>query len=214
MDVQMPVMDGMAATRELRLRRGGSLPIIAMTANAFGEDRAACLNAGMNDHIAKPVDPELLYATLLRWLPLRDRPANTARQSAAPGDQDSRSFGDLMSAVRGVDAAAALRNVGGHVKVLRRVVDRFVTTYGPGVPEFARAFDPADLPSWHTASHSLRGACGAIGAQAMAASLLEFENLLVPGCDPGTVTTQASALQASLSTLVSQLKAALEHPAA
>ena len=70
MDVQMPLMDGLAATRAIRARIGAALPIVAMTANAFGEDRAACLGAGMNDHVPKPVNPEALYATLLRWLPL------------------------------------------------------------------------------------------------------------------------------------------------
>ncbi|MBL8304286.1 MAG: response regulator, partial [Ideonella sp.] len=69
MDMQMPGTDGLAATRAIREHLGERLPIIAMTANAFGEDRAACLAAGMNDHVAKPVDPALLYDTLLRWLP-------------------------------------------------------------------------------------------------------------------------------------------------
>jgi CheY-like chemotaxis protein len=70
MDVQMPVMDGLDATRAIRLLPGrGALPVIAMTANAFQEDRQRCLDAGMDDHLGKPIDPEQLYARLLRWLP-------------------------------------------------------------------------------------------------------------------------------------------------
>lgn len=69
MDVQMPVLDGLDATRAIRARAGPAIPIIAMTANAFSEDREACLAAGMNDHVSKPVDPHLLYTTLARWLP-------------------------------------------------------------------------------------------------------------------------------------------------
>jgi len=69
MDMQMPGTDGLQATRILRASPGtAAVPILAMTANAFGEDRAACIAAGMNDHIAKPVDPDTLYATVLHWL--------------------------------------------------------------------------------------------------------------------------------------------------
>jgi CheY-like chemotaxis protein len=79
MDVQMPNLNGIEATRAIRALAGyAETPILAMTANAFAEDRQACIEAGMNDHIGKPVDPEQLFATLLKWLA---RP----RQSATSG---------------------------------------------------------------------------------------------------------------------------------
>ena len=69
MDVQMPVMDGLDATRAIRRTpHGRDIPILAMTANAFAEERQRCLDAGMNDHVAKPVVAEQLFATLHLWL--------------------------------------------------------------------------------------------------------------------------------------------------
>ena len=72
MDIKMPRMDGVTATREIRkLPQGARLPIIAMTANAFSEDRQRCVDAGMDDFISKPVIPEALYERLLKWLERR-----------------------------------------------------------------------------------------------------------------------------------------------
>ena len=72
MDVRMPVMDGLTATEAIRAldRRDADVPIVAMTANTFPEDIQACLNVGMNGHVAKPVDPNHLYETLLQALQL------------------------------------------------------------------------------------------------------------------------------------------------
>ncbi len=77
MDVQMPVMDGLDATRAIRARPGGqTIPILAMTANAFAEERERCLGAGMNDHVAKPVVAEQLFTTLHQWLVWREKAAD------------------------------------------------------------------------------------------------------------------------------------------
>ena len=87
MDVQMPVMDGLTATRAIRrLNSRVGTPIIAMTANAYADDRRRCLEAGMNDFVAKPVDPDTLYAMLYRWLPRLEISPVTASKAIRPGE--------------------------------------------------------------------------------------------------------------------------------
>jgi len=200
MDVQMPRMDGMAATRAIRQRAGPALPIIAMTAHAFGEDRAACLEAGMNDHVAKPVDPEQLYATLLRWLPL---PAPAASPAPAPADQ-------RLAGVAGLDLPTALRNVGGQLQALQRVLARFVATYRQGDAALAGVEGPAGLDACRHACHSLRGACATIGASTLQGQARALELAMDDGLPPEEAATRAGALNLELCALVARLATALE----
>src|SRR5664279_1013748 len=114
MDMQMPVMDGVAATKAIRLNpRFLSLPIVAMTANAMDSDREMCLQAGMVDHVAKPIDPDQMFATIKKWIKARHPDAaaeSTTAKVEAPGAPPAVAS---IPEIEGVDLADGLKRVGG-----------------------------------------------------------------------------------------------------
>jgi two-component system sensor histidine kinase/response regulator len=161
MDVQMPEMDGLEATRRLRALPGlAHTPILAMTAHAFGDDRQACLDAGMNDHLVKPIDLRQLYAALLRWLPppqaLPTPPAASPAATPAPLSID------------GLDCARAMKNLGGRVEVYRRVLRQFRNHHRSGVDELSTLAAAPDPTPLQQLAHSLKGSASAVGAFALA----------------------------------------------
>ncbi|MCJ9713253.1 response regulator, partial [Bordetella hinzii] len=124
MDMQMPVMDGITATQEIRkLPRFAALPIVAMTANAMESDRQRCLDAGMNDHVPKPIEPEQLWRTLLRWIKPRHSPGDITLLSA-PGSLDGIG---LPSAIDGLDVDNGLRRVLGNKSLYLLMLRRFLS---------------------------------------------------------------------------------------
>ncbi|HEY4068810.1 MAG TPA: PAS domain-containing protein [Burkholderiaceae bacterium] len=212
MDMQMPVMDGLEATLAIRKQGRSRMPIIAMTANAFAEDRQACLAAGMNDHLAKPMDPALMYAALLRWLPLRQNARTPIPGTAPDATAQHESLRQRLAAIDGFDLALSLRSVAGQMTALERVLQRFVDNYRDGATVLVdHDADPHKTRTqWRAACHSLRGALAAIGAVGVLEQLTTFDKTL--GASEATLDAAPAALtlQQRLLAFVAALRAALQ----
>jgi two-component system sensor histidine kinase/response regulator len=183
MDMQMPEMDGLEATRQIRrLPVHMQLPIIAMTANAMKADVEACLSAGMNDFLAKPIERAALVQSLRRWLPQRKGPdARAAGSKASPrlpsppeGGEGSGVRGagpgdgtSSIPAVAGIDLAGAVRRLGIPFEQLRPVLFRFADGQRQTVEKLRAALAATDAGQARQHAHALAGAAGNLGADAL-----------------------------------------------
>ncbi|MBI5618305.1 MAG: PAS domain-containing protein [Gammaproteobacteria bacterium] len=211
MDVQMPGMDGLEATRHIRaLPAYATTPILAMTASAYVEDRAICIEAGMNDHISKPVNPETLYATLLRWLP---PPKTLAMQDPAALPADTPLLARLADLPE-FDAARGLWQVGGREETYERLLRDFVARHAPDGAAFAADLAAGDLPALRMRAHSLKSSAGTLGALAVQQCAERLEALLRKGEPLAEIRREADRLLARLDALVAQIAPRLPPPAA
>lgn len=161
MDIQMPVMDGIEATRIIRGdSRFAKLPILAMTANAMSKDIEDCRNAGMDDHIAKPVDPDKLYNTLAKWL------GNTTITIVPPNAKASSETGaNLIFDLSGINAKAALPRFSGNTGLYTEVLLKFYESNNGVMQKIRKTLDDGDHETAKRHAHTIKGVAGLIGAE-------------------------------------------------
>jgi two-component system sensor histidine kinase/response regulator len=207
MDMQMPVMDGVTATREIRkLGRFDALPIVAMTANAMQADRDKCLAAGMVDFVTKPIEPDELWRTLLKWIAPREPSTAAAPPAAAPASAEEP---ELPAQIAGLDMVSGLRRVLGKKSLYLSMLRKFAAGQHD-VPQHIRAALAGD--DWDGAerlAHTLKGLAGNIGAGALQTQAAELEAALHARQAKDQVLLQLVAPAATLAALVAALQAGL-----
>lgn len=207
MDLQMPVMDGHQATLKIRSDpRFAALPIYAMTAHATLEERNFCLANGMNGHIAKPLDPALLFdtlSTIARQIPVSITPGmGTAPEAAISAPPD-------LPPVDGLDSADGLRRVGGNTRLYVKLLRQFAGQQADTIGEIRVALAKNDAESAIRLAHTLKGVAGNLGARDVQGAAAAVETVLRGG--PPTDATNAAMVQlaAVLDPFITRLRTAL-----
>ncbi len=174
MDLQMPEMDGFTATKLLRADpRLQALPIIAMTAHALVEERQRCLDAGMNDHVTKPIDPDVLFATLLRWAHPH------YKQLTEPQQEQSKVREEIViPQVEGVDVEMGLTRVAGNRRLYRDLLDQFAEKHADAATQISDALHRGDSALAERIAHTIKGVAGNIAIPKIQFAAEAVENAL------------------------------------
>ena len=213
MDLQMPEMDGYQATAKLRSDpRFSTLPIVAMTAHATIEERQRCLAAGMNDHVSKPIDPAMLFATVGRFYRPLTPPLSPSDGEKVTEGRVRGTNGDLPS-IAGLDTQDGLSRVAGNQKLYSKLLRQFIEQQGPAVGQITAALAHGDAGLAERLAHTLKGVAGNIGAKAVQATAGALEKLIRNRAAAADVEAAKGQVAAALNPLVAQLHSALPSTA-
>ncbi|MGD8754471.1 MAG: response regulator [Desulfobacterales bacterium] len=200
MDVQMPVMDGYTATRKIREWEGGMrpaegrrgnegndpIPIIAMTAHAMAGDEDKSLQAGMNGHVTKPIDPNQLFAALQKWIKPSEKRVKAQQPEVAAEqielDKAVQAEDELPEFLPGFDLADGLKRLQGNKKLYRKLLLNFGADYDTVANDIHKALDAEDFDHAHSLVHNLKGLAGNLAASDLQAAAVNLEKL-VKGAD-------------------------------
>jgi two-component system sensor histidine kinase/response regulator len=215
MDVQMPILDGLEATRRIRRIPGREqTPIVAMTANAFEDDRKACIDAGMNDHLAKPVDPERLFAALERWIPEQaDRrdAAGPSPDAAAPCAAIDRAMCALQQ-IPGVDASPWLDGGASARRSYLGLLGRFAGTHAGDAQTIRERLAAGQPAKAARTTRTLRRVAGGLGLTDVERCADDLEATIAAGGSLDAVTPRLDDLDARLERLVEGMAEAGVQP--
>ncbi len=221
MDMQMPNMDGLEATRAIRTLPGWeTTPIIALTANAFIEERHACIESGMNDFLAKPLKPELLYTTLLKWLSPRvtNEPdeANRKPDGTFPGNNLSitaqmqtrktaiEAALVLMAKVPGLNIPYCQSLLGGNAEKFLELLNIFIASHANDMTALTASLAKGDHTAAKRLIHLLKGTAATLGIDNLAAMAKRLEELLQESHDE---TIQSDAIDTEINNISLELTA-------
>lgn len=203
MDCQMPVMDGYTATREIRkIDRFKKLPIIAMTANVMSGDREKSMEAGMNDHIGKPIRVQELFMTLGKWV----KPSEERTVSALPEITMD------LSGLQGIDVVAGLRFAQGKESLYRSLLGKFLHNYERFVDDFESACRSDDDTAAERCAHTLKGVAATIGATRVSERALALESACSRRKPDAQIDRLLRAVEEELAPVIETLKRLGELP--
>jgi two-component system sensor histidine kinase/response regulator len=210
MDMQMPVMDGVSATREIRAAHGDHTPIVAMTANAMKVDRDRCLQAGMNAFVTKPIKPDELWQVMLNLVKPRAGlgvSAEVHKSAMAQDVQADQALAEALSRVTGLDTRAGLSGSLGNVRFYGNMLKKFLNGQSDAIERIRQSLEAGDADQAELIAHTLKGVSASLGANRLAQIADGLERSLRNRATPEACSAALAQTGKNLSALLKDLGA-------